>query len=227
MNKLIAQVALAVALVAGAAANAQGINYCLDIATGHLHHFRSALDRADANDCPAYQEAISSENKAIEQLRACLPGANPGRQTDLVRKGIESAQRALKLAQTAANQDGCTSSQTAEPPPQPVADAHRSVGEKGTALQKLTTESLMGRWCSDTLVYSFTPQKLTVTFLDGRPQRILRIKDIEIRDNRIEVSWDLDTRRHDTAFIDFAPNSMAQEPNIGGDKGPRRDFHRC
>jgi hypothetical protein len=91
----------------------------------------------------------------------------------------------------------------------------------------LTSSDIMGRWCGDTTAYNFTPAQLTVTFFDGHPQRVLRIKSIEIlQGNLMNVIWD-PRDGGNTVFQEFTGRSMVQAPNTGGDMGPRREFHRC
>lgn len=102
-------------LIGSMTADARGINHCLDVGLGYSERFQKALDRAGPKNCEAYAEAISLEKKTIQQLRSCLSGAQPGRQADLVAKAIETAERATKLAQTAAGQDGCGGPPSAQP----------------------------------------------------------------------------------------------------------------
>jgi hypothetical protein len=91
----------------------------------------------------------------------------------------------------------------------------------------LTPSDIMGRWCGDTTAYNFTPAQLTVTFFDGHPQRVLRIKSIEIlQGNLMNVIWD-PRDGGNTVFQEFTGNTMVQAPNTGGDMGPRREFRRC
>ena len=96
----------------------------------------------------------------------------------------------------------------------------------GKAEKALSVDSLMGRWCGDISAYTFTPQQLTVTFFNGNPQRILRIKTINVSTNWIEVIWD-PRDGVNTVFEEFTGNGMVQKANTGGDKGPRRIFHHC
>jgi hypothetical protein len=105
------------------------------------------------------------------------------------------------------------------------------VPSEGSTKNALTADTLMGRWCGDVSAYTFTRDKLTVTFFDGRAQSILRIKAIEIHNDVLTVVWD--PRDGDkTDFAEFAGKSMVQPPTTGGDvknraPGPRRVFHRC
>jgi hypothetical protein len=91
----------------------------------------------------------------------------------------------------------------------------------------LAPSDIMGHWCGDTTAYDFTPTQLTVTFFNGHPQRVLRIKSIEIvQGNLMNVIWD-PRDGGNTVFQEFTGRSMVQAPNTGGDMGPRREFHRC
>ena len=105
------------------------------------------------------------------------------------------------------------------------------VASEGKTQNALTANTLMGRWCGDVSAYTFTRDKLTVTFFDGRPQSILRIKTFKINNNVLTVVWD--PRDGDkTDFTEFTATSMVQPPTTGGDiknrsPGPRRAFHRC
>jgi hypothetical protein len=90
----------------------------------------------------------------------------------------------------------------------------------------LVPSDIMGRWCGDTTAYDFTPAQLTVTFFNGHPQRVLRIKSIEIQGSLMNVIWD-PRDGGNTVFQEFTGRTMVQAPNTGGDMGPRREFHRC
>jgi hypothetical protein len=105
------------------------------------------------------------------------------------------------------------------------------VASEGRTKNALTADTLMGRWCGDISAYTFTRDKLTVTFFDRRPQSILRIKAFEIHNDILTVVWD--PRDGDkTDFAEFTKTGMVQPPTTGGDiknraPGPRRVFHRC
>src|SRR5262249_14426024 len=90
----------------------------------------------------------------------------------------------------------------------------------------LSADTLMGRWCGDTTAYTFTQDKLVVTFFSDGGQRTLRIKKINVGDDWIEVVWD-PRDGGNTVFGEFTGDRMAQQPNTEGDMGPRREFHRC
>ena len=98
--------------------------------------------------------------------------------------------------------------------------------QRGSSSEALSADTLLGRWCGDITAYTFTRDKLVVTFFNGSPQRTLRIKEINVGDSWIEVVWD---RRDggNTVFQEFTDNSMVQAPNTSGDMGPRRFFRRC
>src|SRR6267154_5020610 len=87
---------------------------------------------------------------------------------------------------------------------------------EGRTKNALTADTLMGRWCGDVSAYTFTRDKLTVTFFDSRPQSILRIKAVEIHNDILTVVWD--PRDGDKAdFVEFANKTLAQPPTTGGD----------
>jgi hypothetical protein len=90
----------------------------------------------------------------------------------------------------------------------------------------LVPADIMGRWCGDSTAYDFTAKQLTVSFFNGHPQRVLRIKSIEIQDSLMNVIWD-PRDGGNTVFQEFTGRTMVQAPNTGGDMGPRREFHRC
>jgi hypothetical protein len=96
----------------------------------------------------------------------------------------------------------------------------------GKAQNALSADVLLGRWCGEITAYSFTRDRLTVTFFNGSPQRILRIKTVNVGDGWIEVVWD-PRDGNNTVFEEFTSNSMVQAPNTTGDMGPRREFRRC
>jgi hypothetical protein len=78
---------------------------------------------------------------------------------------------------------------------------------QSNAQSNLSADTLMGRWCGDISAYTFTPDKLVVTFFDGRPQSILRIKTINVDNGTITVIWD--PRDGDsTDFNEFSGGSM-------------------
>ena len=105
------------------------------------------------------------------------------------------------------------------------------VASEGKTQNALTANTLIGRWCGDVSAYTFTRDKLTVTFFDSRPQSILRIKAFEIHNDILTVVWDPRDGAA-TDFTKFTDTSMVQPPTTGGDiknrkPGPRRVFHRC
>jgi len=105
------------------------------------------------------------------------------------------------------------------------------VPSEGRTKDAPTADTLMGRWCGDISAYTFTRDKLTVTFFDGRAQSILRIKAFEIHNDILTVVWD-PRDGNATNFTEFTDTSMVQPPTTGGDiknrkPGPRRVFHRC
>ena len=95
-----------------------------------------------------------------------------------------------------------------------------------TPAHALSADDLMGRWCSDNISSVFTTKALTVTFLNSNRQRVWRIKQIMVNDDMIEVIWD-PRDGGSTTYGEFAGSRMAMQPQTTGDKGPRREFHRC
>jgi len=95
----------------------------------------------------------------------------------------------------------------------------------GRAAAELSADALMGRWYGDTSIYDFDRQRLTVTFRSNGARKIFRIKDIEVGDGWINVTWD-PRDGGNTVFIDFSANAMAQKDNPDL-KMPRREYRRC
>jgi hypothetical protein len=62
------------------------------------------------------------------------------------------------------------------------------VASEGKTKNALTADTLMGRWCGDISAYTFTRDKLTVTFFNDRPQSVLRIKAFKINNDIINHS---------------------------------------
>jgi hypothetical protein len=62
--------------------------------------------------------------------------------------------------------------------------------------------------------------------LNTNKQRVLHIKQINVGKDTIEVIWEAaDGGR--TTYGEFAGRRMVMLPQTTGDKGPRREFHRC
>jgi hypothetical protein len=56
----------------------------------------------------------------------------------------------------------------------------------------------------------------------------MRIKQITmVGQGTIRVVWYDEDGGGSTDYIDLTGSSMAMAPQIGGDRGPRREFHRC
>jgi TIR domain-containing protein len=105
-------------------------------------------------------------------------------------------------------------------PSQPGAPANSGAKADKT----LSTTDLLGRWCGDISAYTFIQDQLTVTFFDNKPQKILRIKTINVGDGWINVIWDDGSH---TMFEAFTSNSMVQKAGDNPDKEPQRKYHRC
>jgi hypothetical protein len=105
------------------------------------------------------------------------------------------------------------------------------------AAQVLSTDSLMGRWCTDAGAYLFTPATLTVIRVDGG-KVVYRIALIDIEDRNIVVYWQGGSKvgananhgkGNKTTFSNFVNGGMEQLPATfdDGSKSSARSFHRC
>jgi hypothetical protein len=94
------------------------------------------------------------------------------------------------------------------------------------AAHALSAADLMGRWCGDNIESVFTASELTVTFLNTKKQRVLHIKQINVRKDTIAVIWEA-ADGGGTTYGEFTGGRMVMLPQTTGDKGPRREFHRC
>ena len=94
------------------------------------------------------------------------------------------------------------------------------------AARDLTIEDILGRWCGDTTNYQFARDRLTVTFHNGSPRRVLTIERVEGSPDWLDVHWE---NAGNTVFTDFSDDKrvMHQAANTSGDNGPRRRFRRC
>ena len=95
-----------------------------------------------------------------------------------------------------------------------------------SAAHALSADDLMGRWCGDNINSVFTTDELTVTFLNTNKQRVLHIKQINVGKDAIEVIWEA-ADGGKTTYAEFTDRRMVMLPQTTGDKGPRREFHRC
>ena len=95
-----------------------------------------------------------------------------------------------------------------------------------TTAYALSGNDLMGRWCGDNINSVFSMTELTVTFLSTNKQRVLHIKQINVGKDTIEVIWD-PADGGSTTYGEFTGRGMVMLPQTTGDKGPRREFHRC
>ena len=96
-----------------------------------------------------------------------------------------------------------------------------------SAAQGLTTDALMGRWCTEGGAYVFTPTTLTVLRADGG-KTVDPIASIDIQGADIVVNWRT-TRGGKTTFSKFADDRMEQLSATfdDGSKSKARAFHRC
>ncbi len=92
-------------------------------------------------------------------------------------------------------------------------------------------KDIEGKWCGEISNYRFTRSKLTVDFHSDRDDRVMLIKKINTgidkdQNGWIELQWE---EGGNTVFADFTSDKrqMAQQANVGGDKGPKRIFKRC
>lgn len=92
--------------------------------------------------------------------------------------------------------------------------------------QVLTTETLMGRWCTEGGAYLFTPTTLTVLRADGG-KTVNPIASIDVQGTDIVVNWR--GKGGKTTFSNFAKDKMMQLPATfeDGSKSKGRAFHRC
>ena len=92
--------------------------------------------------------------------------------------------------------------------------------------QILTHDTLMGRWCTTGLTYTFSPSAITVTRTDGQSW-VLPVSKIDVTPHMIVVTWRTASPPHEeksTQFSEFTGSTMVQLANAAG---PRRDFRRC
>jgi len=108
-------------------------------------------------------------------------------------------------------------------------------GESGA--QGLSSNTIMGRWCTEVGAYTFTPDKLTVTFSNGG-QRVLNITSIQVDGPRIIVNFAEDGAGQSaanrgqgshTTFSQFGGGKMVQVSEVrdAGKETPTRMFKRC
>jgi hypothetical protein len=103
--------------------------------------------------------------------------------------------------------------------------------------QALSSEMLMGRWCSNGGSYFFTPNRATITLSNGN-QHVLHIRSIRIEGPNIIVTWQEDAnirvqanrgKGSETTFTQFTGGSLVQSSMKlpDGTSSPNRPFHRC
>jgi hypothetical protein len=99
------------------------------------------------------------------------------------------------------------------------------------AAADLSIDDLVGRWCGDTSRYVFTRTELDVTLLDGQTPKhgpVLEILRVDVKADKIEVSWKPDRLGNSTAFkLSADKRQLIQQSQTEGDKGPKRIFKRC
>ena len=108
-------------------------------------------------------------------------------------------------------------------------------GESGA--QGLSSNTIMGRWCTEVGSYTFTANRLTVNFTNGG-QRVLQITSIQVDGPRIVVNFAEDSNTQSaansgqgshTTFSQFSGGGMVQVSEVqdNGQPTPTRVFKRC
>jgi hypothetical protein len=102
---------------------------------------------------------------------------------------------------------------------------------QGATARDISIGDIIGRWCGDQLIYTFSRTDMVVTALDKRdlkhPPHWL-IDKVEPAGNRIVVYWKPVREGNSTGFeLSGNKRTLIQQPQTEGDKGPRRVFHRC
>jgi hypothetical protein len=106
-----------------------------------------------------------------------------------------------------------------------------------SAAANLEIDDVLGHWCGDVANYTFSRTKLSVARLDGKKLingPVLKIAKTEGRADQIDVHW-LPVRSDNVTRFELSTDKrlLIQLPNVNedgkaiGDKGPRREFHRC
>src|SRR5690349_15259283 len=67
----------------------------------------------------------------------------------------------------------------------------------------LSADDLMGRWCGENIFSIFTPETLTITFLNTHATRVLRINELKVGDDSITVTWNEQDGGGTTEYIEF------------------------
>lgn len=99
------------------------------------------------------------------------------------------------------------------------------------AARDITIGDIVGRWCGDQLIYTFSRTDMVVTPLGNKdlkhPPHWL-IDKVGTNGNRILVYWKPARDGNNTGFeLSGDKRTLVQQPQTEGDKGPRRVFHRC
>ncbi len=94
------------------------------------------------------------------------------------------------------------------------------------AAQEVSTESLLGRWCTDGGAYVITRTTLIVLRADGG-KTVNQITSIDVQGTNIVVHWR--GKGGKTTFSKFENDRMIQLPATfeDGTKSKGRAFHRC
>jgi hypothetical protein len=100
----------------------------------------------------------------------------------------------------------------------------------------LSLGDLLGRWCGEVTDYTFSANELAVVFHKGGT-RSLRVEKVTAQEGNITVWWEGKRPDGSANATDFQLGEdrrlLIQLPNRDesgkaiGDKGPRREFHRC
>jgi len=97
--------------------------------------------------------------------------------------------------------------------------------------EPLSITNLLGRWCGTESNYTFTRTRLSVTRFDGKKLKhgpVIKIADVKATEQWIEIHW-LPVKPNNNTIFEVSSDKkvLIQRQNTTGDKGPRREFHRC
>jgi hypothetical protein len=100
-------------------------------------------------------------------------------------------------------------------------------GSNRVLASDVTFEDIVGRWCVSGIFDTFSKTQLLVQFPDGQ-NKTLEIANIEIKKNQINIHWAPFKPLNNTVYeLSHDKRTLVQLPNTGGDRGPRRELHRC
>ncbi len=103
--------------------------------------------------------------------------------------------------------------------------------QPGLAGDNLALIDFLGRWCpaDNAFSYTFSHNQLHVQFRDGSTRDLtIRKTEYYASDNSLQIFWLPDRPGNSTSYTMSADKRMLiQLPQKEGDKGPRRELHRC